>query len=208
MISGKNHTGFVIALAWPQTYCKEPGAWYDRFTRWLGINRNNYYMAGHAALVLIEGTGEKCHYFDFGRYHAPFQHGRVRSAVTDHDLELKTLPQISRDGKTIQNFRIILDELQQNPGYHGEGALYASYTNVDFQKAYGRALEMQQPGPIPYGPFLRKGSNCSRFVNSVNIAGDPGKCTMVKRGGSRLLVCGGISKKRFEDHQIFSPGPD
>jgi hypothetical protein len=169
----ETHTGFAIALAWPQTYCKEPGAWYDHITRWLGINRNNYYKAGHAALVLIEEAGEKCHYFDFGRYHAPFQHGRVRSAETDHDLELKTIPQISRDGKTILNFKVILEELQQNPAYHGEGNLYASYIKVDFKAAHDRAMEMQKASPIPYGPFIRNGSNCSRFVNTVIRAGNP-----------------------------------
>ena len=82
----KESNGIAIALAWPQTYCKEPGAWYDPVTRRLGISRNNYYRAGHAALVLIERDGEQCHYFDFGRYHAPYQHGRVRSAVSNHDM--------------------------------------------------------------------------------------------------------------------------
>jgi hypothetical protein len=32
---------------------------------------------------------------------------------------------------------------------------------------------MQQEGPIPYGPFLLQGSNCSRFVNTVIRAGKP-----------------------------------
>ena len=173
MNSRELHTGFAIALAWPQTFCKEPGAWYDAVTRWLGINNNNYYKAGHAALVLIEEDGEKCHYFDFGRYHAPFQHGRVRSAETDHDLELKTIPQTSGDGKTILNFREILEELQQNPAYHGEGELHASYGKINFKAAYGRAVNMQKASPIPYGPFIRKGSNCSRFVNAVILAGNP-----------------------------------
>lgn len=187
----EKHAGFAIALAWPQTYCKEPGAWYDSITRHLGINRNNYYRAGHAALVLIEEAGEKCHYFDFGRYHAPFQHGRVRSAETDHDLELKTIPQISRDGKTIQNFRAILEELQQNPAYHGEGGLHASYSKVDFQAAYGKAIEMQKASPIPYGPFIRNGSNCSRFVNGVILAGNPS----------------GISKLRLKFMVPLTPTP-
>ncbi len=169
----KTKGGFAIAIAWPNTFCKEPGAWYDTITRWLGINKYNYYKAGHAALVLIDGDAKKCTYFDFGRYHAPFQHGRVRSAETDHDLELKTIPQISRDGKTIQNIKMILEELQQNPAYHGEGDLHASYSNVYFKAAYDKALELQKASPIPYGPFRRNGSNCSRFVNTVILAGKP-----------------------------------
>jgi hypothetical protein len=83
------YSGFAIAIAWPQTLCKQPGSWYDPLTGWLGISRNNYYRAGHAALVLVEGDTGKCHYFDFGRYHAPYQHGRVRSGETDPGLAIR-----------------------------------------------------------------------------------------------------------------------
>lgn len=165
--------GFAIALAWPQTFCKEPGAWYDPVTRWLGINKNNYYQAGHAALVLIDSKAEKCHYFDFGRYHAPFQHGRVRSADTDHDLAIVTRPVISENGNTIHNFDKILEELQQNAACHGEGPLFASYCAIDFQAALNKARQMISDSPLPYGPFIKGGSNCSRFVNTVILAGRP-----------------------------------
>jgi hypothetical protein len=169
----QRHRGIAIALAWPQTFCKEPGSWYDPVTRWLGINRNNYYRAGHAALVLVDGKNKTCHYFDFGRYHAPFKHGRVRSAETDHDLRIQTTPKISGDGKLLLNFYEILEELQHNPACHGEGALYASYCPVDFISAKKKALGMQSDSPIPYGPFIPGGSNCSRFVNAVILSGKP-----------------------------------
>jgi hypothetical protein len=169
----KNRDGFAIALAWPATYCKEPGAWYDPVTRRLGVNRYNYYRAGHAALVLVDRNTKRCHYFDFGRYHAPLWHGRVRSGVTDHDLEMRTIPKISDDGSSIENFNEILSELQQNAACHGEGALYASYTSIDFHSAHQKALELQSAGPLPYGPFVPGGSNCSRFVNTVIRAGKP-----------------------------------
>jgi len=173
MISRKADTGFAIALAWPQTYCKQPGSWYDPLTGWLGINQNNYYKAGHAALVLIDNQSKKCHYFDFGRYHSPFQHGRVRSAETDHDLIMTTKPVISSDNRKITNFKNILSELQHNKACHGEGNLHASYSQVDFQAAYSKVQEMQKASPIPYGPFRYKGSNCSRFVNTAILAGKP-----------------------------------
>ena len=32
---------------------------------------------------------------------------------------------------------------------------------------------MQKAGPIPYGPFRYQGSNCSRFVNKIILAGKP-----------------------------------
>ncbi|MDF1570615.1 MAG: hypothetical protein P1P82_03250 [Bacteroidales bacterium] len=168
------YSGFAIALAWPATYCKEPGSWYDPVTRWLGISHNNYYRAGHAALVLIDREELKCHYFDFGRYHAPFQHGRVRDAVTDHDLKMHTEPRISTDGRSIENLDEILSELQHNAACHGEGPLHASYTRIDFALASDKVLAMQETGPIPYGPFVPGGSNCSRFVHTALMAGKPG----------------------------------
>ncbi len=74
---------FVTAVihVYSNLHTPNEGGWYDQITRWLGINKNNYYRAGHAAIVLIEKDGEMCHCFDFGRYHAPFQHGRARFMV-------------------------------------------------------------------------------------------------------------------------------
>ncbi|MBE0663365.1 MAG: hypothetical protein IH597_12975 [Bacteroidales bacterium] len=167
------HTGFAIALAWPETLCKQPNSWYDKPMRWLGINKNWLYKAGHAALVLINDNEPKCHYFDFGRYHSPFNFGRVRSAATDHDLAVKTIPRISDDGTRIENFSEILDELQQNKSCHGDGKLYASYCRINFEFALQKALHLQVSSPLPYGPFVRGGSNCSRFVNDAIVAGKP-----------------------------------
>lgn len=173
MSTAKKHTGFAIALAWPQTYCKQPGAWYDPITLLFGINQNNYYKVGHAALVLIDSNNLKAHYFDFGRYHAPYQHGRVRSAETDHDLEIKTIPIFTEYAERLENFWDILYELQNNPACHGEGELYASYCSINFETAYAKAKQMEEKSPIPYGPFRINGSNCSRFVNTVIKAGKP-----------------------------------
>jgi hypothetical protein len=169
----KSEPGFAVALAWPQTYCKQPGSWYDAPMRWLGISNNHFYKVGHAALLLISQHQDKCYYFDFGRYHAPFQHGRVRGAETDHELCIKTLPQISYDEREILNIREILDELQQNKACHGDGPLRAAYCKIDFAAAFQKAVEMQEAGPIAYGPFVKNGTNCSRFVNTVILAGRP-----------------------------------
>jgi hypothetical protein len=168
-----NYTGFAIALAWPQTFCKQPGSWYDPLALRMGLSTNHYYRVGHAAVVLVDKENNKCHYFDFGRYHAPFQHGRVRSAETDHELRMKTIPVISDDNLSILNYREILSELKDNRACHGEGELYASYCPVNFRTAFDEARKMQQASPIPYGPFRINGSNCSRFVNTVVRAGKP-----------------------------------
>ncbi len=171
----KNNTpsGFAIAIAWPETYCKQPGFWYDSFTNLLGISENHYYKVGHAALVLVNTESKKCYYFDFGRYHAPFQHGRVRSKITDHGLKIKTIAQISEDGNKIENFVEILTELQLNKECHGEGELQASYTEINFDASFRKAMQMQNKSPIRYGPFRYNGSNCSRFVNTSILAGKP-----------------------------------
>lgn len=173
MHSSKKHTGFAIAIAWPETYCKQPGYWYDSVTNFLGITNNHYYKIGHAALVLVNSETRKCYYFDFGRYHAPFQHGRVRSEITDNGLKINTIAQISDDGQRLENFNQILSELQLNLECHGEGALHASYCKIDFKKSFQKSLQLQQRSPIPYGPFRYKGSNCSRFVNTSILAGKP-----------------------------------
>lgn len=173
MTSRKQPTGFAIAIAWPETYCKKSGAWYDDFLNRIGISIHHYYKVGHAALVLIDTETRKCHYFDFGRYHSPFQHGRVRSEATDDGLKMKTSASISQDGRKIENLEEILTELQLNPECHGEGKIYGSYNKINFHRAYSKAFYLQQKSPIPYGPFRYKGSNCSRFVNSALIAGKP-----------------------------------
>lgn len=175
MAAAVKNTGFAIALAWPQTFCKQPGSWYDPLARRLGLNKHHYYRVGHAALVLIDPKTGSCHYFDFGRYHAPYQHGRVRSAETDHELTIKTIPVIRPDSSSVLNYWDILSEVQNNKACHGEGKLYASYCKVNFQAAFDKAIRMQQISPIPYGPFRIHGSNCSRFVNMVIRAGEPAR---------------------------------
>jgi len=175
MIFQKKHTGFAIAIAWPETWCKQSGAWYDGFINRLGISKHHYYKVGHAALVLVDDKTGHCRYFDFGRYHTPFQHGRVRSEKTDDGLKMKTVAKISADQKQILNFEEILTELQQNPDCHGEGNIHASYSKINFEKAFRKASQMQQISPIRYGPFRYKGSNCSRFVNTVLRAGNPNR---------------------------------
>jgi len=167
------HNGFAIALAWPATYCKQPGAWYDPLMRLLGFNRAFYYRAGHAALVLVEKRNGKCHYFDFGRYHAPFAHGRVRSELTDHELKIGTLAIISSDQERITNLYDVINELQANESCHGIGTLFAAYTGINFDAAMRKALSMQQSSPISYGPFVTGGTNCSRFVRTVILSGNP-----------------------------------
>lgn len=166
------HTGIAIALAWPETLCKQAGAWYDGLMNTFGFSKNNYFKVGHAAVVLIEKESGKCFYFDFGRYHAPFGHARVRDMETDHELEILTDAKFDEKGNVL-NFEQIIKELVLNEACHGSGTLHASYTNINFDKAYQKAKSMQNKSPWKYGPFIWSGTNCSRFVRTVILSGEP-----------------------------------
>lgn len=163
--------GIAIALAWPETFCKQPGSWYDGIMNTIGVSKNHYYQVGHSAIVLINGNGD-CKYFDFGRYHSPFGMGRVRDEVTDHELRMKSKGEITHTLGLV-NYSEILKEIHNNKACHGEGYLAASYCKVDFLKAFDFAKSVQEKSPLPYGPFVIGGTNCSRFVKDVLHRGNP-----------------------------------
>ena len=105
------HTGYGLVLAWPKTKVKQAGAWYDALMTFFGFNKNGYYKAGHAALVLINDKTKSCTYSDFGRYQSPFGFGRVRTENTDCNLSISTKA-IYRNGE-LQNAIQILTELEK-----------------------------------------------------------------------------------------------
>jgi len=159
-------TGSIIALAWPETKVIHEGKWYDTPMRWLGFLKDDYYTAGHAAMVFVNHQTNEFKYYDFGRYHTPPKRGRVRSYDTDPELKLETKPDI-KNGK-ITNIQDLLFELQCKKSCHGDGKLLASvYNNINFKKAISKAEYMQNKGSICYGPFAINGTNCSRFVSQV-----------------------------------------
>lgn len=161
--------GSIIALAWPETKVIHEGKWYDTPMRWFGFLKDDYYTAGHAALVLVNHQTKEFKYFDFGRYHTPPKRGRVRSYDTDPELKLKTIAEI-KNGE-ILNIQDLLFELQCKKACHGDGKLLASvYHNIDLKKAINKAEDMQNKGAICYGPFVPQGTNCSRFVCQVTKA--------------------------------------
>lgn len=163
-------TGILIALAWPDTYCKGTGAWYDTLAEKLHISKNNYYRVGHAALVLVDSDNDRAEYFDFGRYHCPTGFGRVRSAISDHNLGLNFRAQIKADGH-LANLAELLSELSNMPQCQGEGPLIAAQSLVSYEKSRAYIAELEEQKLIPYGPFVRKGTNCARFVLGTLDAG-------------------------------------
>ncbi len=149
---------FLIILAWPEGMVSAAGAWYDKY-----FSTNGKYRVGHSALVLINSTTKKLHYFDFGRYHTPSGFGRIRDAETDTDVSINQLAEVS--GSNITNIQQILFEIYNNEACHGEGKLYASVVSkVNFNSAFNYAKNWQNKGAINYGPFVLNGTNCSRFV--------------------------------------------
>lgn len=167
------YTGLAISLAWPQTWCKQSGSWYDSTMKLVGINKNSFYKVGHAAVILVESATGECHYFDFGRYHAPYGYGRVRDSETDHDLRIKSKAVFRNADFSLTNIEEILTEVVNNEACHGIGELHASYTPINFKKAYQYAKRMQDDSPWKYGPFILNGTNCSRFVRTVVLSGNP-----------------------------------
>lgn len=165
------YNGMAIAIAWPDYIGKQTGTWYDTPMRWLGFNKNYHYKVGHAALILADRNSGVCLYFDCGRYHTPFQHGRIRDAVTDENLTIRTRAKIA--GDTITNFEEILNEIQQNRSCLGTGKLYAAYCPVDPDAALNKIKTIQAQGAVPFGPFVLNGTNCCRFVRTGILAGRP-----------------------------------
>ena len=158
---------FIIVLAWPEGMVAAAGAWYDKV-----FSTNGKYRVGHSALILVNSAKNQINYFDFGRYHSPFGYGRVRDLETDPDILLKSKPIISDN--SIDNIEEILLEISNLKATHGHGKLYASILkNIDFNKAYEKAKEIQKMGLISYGPIVPTGTNCSRFVTTIMLASKP-----------------------------------
>ena len=152
---------FIITLAWPEGLVKGSGALYD-----LLLAKEGKYRVGHSALALVDSETSKVYYFDFGRYQTPDGFGRIRDTETDPDTRIKQKAKIKLE--KINNIEEILIEISNNKSYHSEGALYSSViSRINFTAAFEYAKRWQEKGAIPYGPFVRNGTNCSRFVAKI-----------------------------------------
>ena len=151
---------FIITIAWPEGMTASAGAWYDKI-----LSNKGKYRVGHAAIVLIDSETKKSYYFDFGRYHTPLGFGRVRDVETDPDLAIVDADIQNGD---LVNIEPILSHLSAIKSTHGKGKMYAALiTGINFKKAFLAAKKIQNKGLLPYGPFVKKGTNCSRFVSSI-----------------------------------------
>ncbi len=161
-------TGKIIVLAYPDTFVKMSSEWQCKVMPFLGLGTFKQIKAGHAAMILIENKTGLANYYDFGRYVTPDGLGRVRSCKTDHELIIPITAKLIGNGP-LENLSDFLLWLDANPDKtHGDGRLVASVCEeINFKKAQNYILKLQEKGSIPYGAFVKEGSNCARFVTET-----------------------------------------
>lgn len=162
------NTGKIIVLAFPDTFVTHSNEWICKLLPLVGLGTREYIKAGHAAMVLVENETGQAQYFDFGRYVTPKGFGRVRSVVTDAELEIPFSVGFRKDG-SLDNLDEILIWLDAHPQKtHGEGRLLASVCDyIDYKKASVFVQNLLERGSVPYGAFEKGGSNCARFVTDT-----------------------------------------
>lgn len=166
----QNSDGIIIILSYPDTIVR-PAYWEPSSKIWpkIGIGGKHAVQAGHAALLLIKKNKTEVNYFDFGRYITTYGNGRVRSKETDPELSIPIVAKFNND--ELINLQEILLWLEKHPEKtHGEGRLVASMNQkIDFEKAKNYIHQLINQKEIPYGAFIKNGTNCARFVTDTII---------------------------------------
>lgn len=184
--------GIIIILSYPDTVVR-PAYWEPLSGFWhkLGVGGKHAVQAGHAALLLLEKKNPEINYFDFGRYITSYGNGRVRSKETD--VELHVPLKATYKNNNLTNLEEILLWLENNPKKtHGEGRLVATInTDISFKKANKFIQNLIDKKEIPYGTFIKNGSNCARFVTDTIIHATTNKKT----------------QKSLEKSNYFTPSP-
>lgn len=168
--------GILIILSYPDTVVRPA---YREFSSkiWpkIGIGSKHAVQAGHAALLLIKKNETEIKYFDFGRYITTNGYGRVRSVETDPELLVPLKAKFEND--ELVNLKEILLWIEHHPEKtHGSGRLIAGiHHQIDYDKALSFINSLIAEKEIPYGAFIKKGSNCARFVTDTIIASTTNK---------------------------------
>ncbi|MGY6649610.1 DUF6695 family protein [Wenyingzhuangia sp. IMCC45574] len=164
-------TGAIVILSYPDTVVRPA---YTEFSSkvWpmIGVGSKHAVQAGHAALLLLEKASGNVDYYDFGRYITSFGFGRVRSKKTDVELEVPLQAKF-KEGK-LTNIQELLLWLDAHPEKtHGDGRLVAGLNSeLDYDKAKQYIEDLQNKKEVPYGAFVKGGSNCARFVTDTLLA--------------------------------------
>jgi hypothetical protein len=187
-------TGFIVILAYPDTVVRVAnGEKISKLWPYFGVGGKNKVQAGHAALLLVEKESSTIEYYDFGRYITANSFGRVRGATTDYEVEIPF--KAKHDGSEIKNLKEILLFLEKSPEKtHGEGRMVASVNHkIDYLKAKMFILNLQKENHVPYGAFVKNGSNCARFVTDTLIESTTDKAVAKKLKRSKYLTPSPIS---------------
>ncbi|WP_405605991.1 DUF6695 family protein [Polaribacter sp. Asnod1-A03] len=181
--------GIIIILSYPDTVVR-PAYWEpsSKYLPLIGIGSKDAVQAGHAALVLIRKDNPKINYFDFGRYITTYGNGRVRSKETDPDVAISIKAKFEKG--ELSNLQEILLWLEKHPEKtHGDGRLVASINSeIDFDKANYFIHQLIEQKEIPYGAFVKKGTNCARFVTDTLISSCTNKETKNQLKKSNILT--------------------
>lgn len=184
-----NSNGIIIILSYPDTFVR-PSYWEFWSKLWpkIGIGSKDAVQAGHAALLLIKRNNSEINYYDFGRYITSYGNGRVRSKDTDPEIEIPIKATFKNN--KLNNLKELLLWLDKHPEKtHGDGRLIASINNdIDFDKAKAYIETLIDQKEIPYGAFLKNGTNCARFVTQTIINSCTKKQIVLKLKSSYILT--------------------
>lgn len=195
--------GVIVVLSYPDTVVRPA---YSEFSSkiWplLGVGSKNGVQAGHAALLLLSKETGNVDYYDFGRYITSYGKGRVRSKETDAELSVPVKAIVKNN--ELANVDELLLWLDRHPEKtHGSGRLVASVNNhINYEKAQDFINNMITAKEIPYGAFVKGGSNCARFVTDVIINSSTNKSVRSKLKKSNLFTpspVGNVIKGSTED---------
>jgi len=163
-------TGLIVILSYPDTFVRQAyGELSSKIAPFFGVGGKDKIQAGHAALLLVDKSTGQVNYYDFGRYITSEGYGRVRSKETDPELYVP-IKAVFKNG-VLSNLKAILVWLESNPTKtHGDGRLVASVSdNIALEKANNYITKLIFNKEIPYGAFVKNGSNCARFVTDTII---------------------------------------
>ncbi|QNM86825.1 hypothetical protein H9W90_06865 [Polaribacter pectinis] len=202
-----NSDGIIIILSYPDTVVR-PAYWERLSGFWpkIGIGGKHAVQAGHAALLLLQKNKQEINYYDFGRYITSYGNGRVRSKETDPELVVSINANF-KDGELL-NLKEILLWIENHPEKtHGDGRLVASvHEEINFENAYHFIFDLISKKEIPYGAFLKNGSNCARFVTDTIIASSTNRKITNQLKTSNLLTPSPIGNviKGNSNNKIYS----
>ncbi len=184
--------GIIIILSYPDTIVRPAySEFLSKFWPKIGIGSKHAVQAGHAALLLIKKNQSEIKYFDFGRYITSKGNGRTRSEETDPELKI-SIKAYFENNKLI-NLKEILLWIENHPEKtHGSGRLIAGINEeIQYKKALNFINNIIDKKELPYGPFMKKGTNCARFVTDAIM-----KSTTNKK-----------VKYHLKKSKIFTPSP-